>query len=93
MIRDDVKELEDLRNVGPATAADLRHLGITRPQQLVGKDPFKLYEKLCRLTGVRHDPCVIDVFVAITRFMGGDKAKPWWKYTTERKRVLAEQAR
>ena len=89
MTRDEVTELEDLPNVGPATAADFRLLGITKPQQLVGKDPYKLYEKLCRVTGVRHDPCVIDVFLAATRFMGGDPAKPWWHYTAERKRVVA----
>ena len=91
--RSDVKELEDLPNVGPATAADFRLLGIKRPQQLVGKDPYKLYEKLCKLTGVRHDPCVIDVFIAATRFMGGEKATPWWTYTAERKRVLATTGR
>ncbi|HEX3150023.1 MAG TPA: helix-hairpin-helix domain-containing protein [Gemmataceae bacterium] len=93
MTRDDVHDLEDLPNVGPATAGDLRQLGITRPQQLVGKDPYKLYAKLCKLTGVQHDPCVIDVFIAITRFMGGEAAKPWWKYTAERKRTLAERKR
>jgi len=89
MTRADVTELEDLPNVGPATAADFRLLGITSPNQLAGKDPYKLYEKLCRLTGVRHDPCVIDVFIAATRFMGGEPAKPWWHYTAERKGTLA----
>lgn len=93
MTRDQVKKLEDLPNVGPATAADFRLLGITKPEQLVGKDPFKLYEKLCRVTGVRHDPCVIDVFLAATRFMGGGPARPWWHYTAERKRTLAGRAK
>src|SRR4029079_11323279 len=72
MTADDCAELEDLPNVGPATAADFRLLGITRPGQLKGKDPYRLYERLCELTGVRHDPCVIDVFIAATRFMDGD---------------------
>jgi hypothetical protein len=86
MTADDCAELEDLPNVGPATAADFRLLGITKPKQLKGKDPFQLYERLCALTGVRHDPCVIDVFIATTRFVGGEPAKPWWHYTAERKR-------
>ena len=85
MTIDDCHELEDLPNVGPATAADFRLLGITKPKQLKGKDPYKLYEKLCAVTGVRHDPCAIDVFIATTRFAGGDPAKPWWHYTAERK--------
>ncbi len=93
MTREDMKKLEDLPNVGPATAADFRLLGITKPEQLVGKDPFQLYEKLCKRTGVRHDPCVIDVFIAATRFMGGEPATPWWHYTAERKAHLAERTK
>ena len=48
-----------------------------------------MYDDLCDTTGDRHDPCVIDVFIAAVRFMGGKPAKPWWKYTAERKRMLA----
>lgn len=81
--------LTDLPNIGPASAADLKLLGIHEPMQLVGKNPFALYEKLCALTGVRHDPCVIDVFMSVVAFMDGEEAKPWWKFTGERKRQLA----
>ena len=89
----DCHELEDLPNIGPKMAADFRLLGITRPPQLKGKDPYRLYEQLCRATGVRQDPCVLDVFIAATRFMGGDPARPWWHYTAERKRTLAQAKR
>lgn len=41
------------------------------------------------LTGQRHDSCLLDTFIAAVRFMEGEPKKPWWKYTTERKRVLA----
>ena len=51
-----------------------------------------LYDKLCVLTVTRHDPCVIDVFISVTRFMAGAAAQPWWAYTEERKRVLAAGA-
>jgi hypothetical protein len=81
--------LEDVPNVGPATAGDLRLLGIERATQLAGRDPFKMHEKLCALTGQQHDPCVIDVFMACVRYMEGAPAKPWWAYTSERKRTLA----
>jgi hypothetical protein len=84
-----VTELKDLPNVGPATVADLRLLNITKPVQLAGLDAYKMYDELCTVTGQRHDPCVIDVFLSITRFMDGDTAKPWWAYTQERKRRLA----
>jgi hypothetical protein len=85
----DCRELEDLPNIGPKMAADFRLLGITRPAELKGKDPYRLYGALCRATGVRQDPCVLDVFIAATRFVGGDPARPWWHYTAERKRALA----
>jgi predicted flap endonuclease-1-like 5' DNA nuclease len=34
-----VARLEDIPNVGPAVAADLRRLGITSPAELLGRDP------------------------------------------------------
>ena len=82
----DVRRFTDIPNVGPATAADFATLGLKTPQELVGKDPRALYDRLCRLTGERHDPCVIDVFVASVRFMEGGRARPWWAFTAERKR-------
>jgi hypothetical protein len=91
MTADECRELEDLPNIGPKMAADFRLLGITKPAQLKGKDPYRLYAALCRATGVRQDPCVLDVFIAATRFVGGDPARPWWHYTAERKRALARR--
>ena len=87
--RSKVRKLTDLPNVGAATAGDLQLLGITEPKQLIGQSPFALYDELCAKTGVRHDPCVIDVFMSITRFMGGEAPQSWWAYTEERKRLLA----
>lgn len=81
-----VAKLEDLMNVGPSIAADLRGIGIQHPDDLIGKDPYALYETLCRRTGVRHDPCVLDTFISVVRFMEGAPARPWWHYTDERKR-------
>jgi hypothetical protein len=79
--------LETIPNVGPSVARDLRSIGITRPQQLVGRDPRKLYRKLCQRTGQRQDPCVLDTFISAVRFMEGAPARPWWYYTAERKKL------
>mgnify|MGYP000175702130 CR=1 FL=1 len=87
--RADITDLEDIPNVGPAIAASLRLIGVSSPKDLLGKDPYKMYDDLGHVTGVRHDPCVIDVFIAAVRFMTGELVKPWWKYTQERKRTLA----
>src|SRR5437764_8908757 len=87
--RQGVVHLEDVPNVGPAIARDLRRLGITSPGDLPGRDPYAMYDELCRLSGQRHDPCVLDVFIAAVRYMSGEPKKPWWAYTAERKRELA----
>lgn len=89
VIRDQVKALTDLPNIGPAMATDLRLLGIETPAQLIGRDPYAMYEELCALTRTRQDPCVIDVFISITRFIAGEAPRPWWDYTAERKAACA----
>ena len=82
---DECERLEQLPNIGPAIAADLRLLGITHPRELAARDAFELYQALCRATGKRHDPCVLDTFIAATHFMRGAQPRPWWDYTAERK--------
>ncbi len=84
--RANTRKLTDLPNVGPAMARDLELIGIVVPTDLEGRDPFVLFELLCEKTGVRHDPCVLDTFMSITDFMGGNPPQPWWAYTDERKR-------
>ncbi len=81
--------LEDIPNIGPAVAAYLGQLGIQSPAQLEGQDPYLLYQQLCARAGVMYDPCLLDTFIAATRFMGGEPPLPWWRYTKERKRALA----
>ena len=90
--RAEITALEQIPNVGPAIAANMRLIGIKSPQDLLVKDPYAMYDRLCATTGVRHDACVIDVFIAAVRFMAGEPAKPWWKYTPERKRTLAARS-
>jgi hypothetical protein len=87
--RQNVGRLQDIANIGPSIAADLRLLGIALPADLVGREPFAMYDELCRKTGQRHDPCVIDAFISAVRYMAGESKKPWWKYTAERKRIVA----
>ncbi len=79
--------LEQLPNIGPSLAADLRLLGVQQPHELASRDAFVLYQSLCTISGKRQDPCVLDSFMAATDFMRGAPARPWWSYTTERKAV------
>jgi hypothetical protein len=77
--------LEQLPNIGPSLASDLRLIGIRSPADLRGEDALALYRRLCQAKGQRQDPCVLDTFMAATDFMRGAAAAPWWKYTAERK--------
>ncbi|CAN5298108.1 hypothetical protein BH10PSE17_BH10PSE17_36200 [soil metagenome] len=85
---EDVTLLEQIPNIGSSIAEDLRSLGISTPAALKRADPQGLYDRLCRLTGERQDPCVLDTFVAAVDFMNGAPSKPWWHYS--RKRLEAE---
>ena len=87
---EDCDTLEQLPNIGPSLAADLRLIGITHPRDLRGKDPFVLYQKLCAATGERQDPCVLDTFMAATDFMQGAAPAPWWSYTAQRKALFGQ---
>ena len=88
--RTTASQLEELPNIGKAMAADLRLVGIDRPKELIGKNPFALDDKLCAKLGKRQDPCVIDVFMSVVQFMEGGDALPWWAFTEERKGMIAE---
>ena len=91
--REKVSRLDALPNIGKGMSADLRLIGIDHPKELIGMDPFKMYEELCTATGKRHDPCVIDVFMSAVHFMEGGEPFPWWSFTQERKNHITQQRR
>ena len=88
--RNRVNSLTDLPNIGKAFAEDFILLGIHNPRQLIGLCPYEMYEKLCEVTKSRHDPCVLDTFISVTRFMNGEEPRPWWAYTAERKQAISK---
>ncbi|WP_428718044.1 helix-hairpin-helix domain-containing protein [Undibacterium curvum] len=87
--REALHALTDLPNIAAAGASDLRLLGITHPQQLIGASALDLYQRLCLLSGQQQDPCVLDVLLSVVDFMNGAEAQPWWAYTSQRKQMLA----
>lgn len=85
VIREKVRVLTDLPNIGKAGAEDLLSLGFSNPGQIAGQNPLEMYERLCAIKGCRQDPCVLDVFTSVTDFLAGHPARPWWKYSATRK--------
>ena len=77
-------ELEEIPGVGPSIAADLQRMGITRVAQLKRRSPEALYKKLCELTGVRQDPCVLYTFRCAVYYASNAKHDPeklkWWNW-------------
>ena len=88
MSRRNIRKLQDIPNVGVAIEKDLCLIGLNEPFQLIGCDPYEMYSDLCRITGKRHDPCVIDVFISAVRYMEGGEPKKWWEFTRERKQKM-----
>lgn len=83
------RAFQQLPNIGPAMAADLIRLGVKSVKDLARRDPLAMYNQLARLDGVRHDPCVLDTFMAVVDHAKTGSKKPWWTYTAERKRLMA----
>ena len=77
-------ELTDMPNIGPKIAAKLRRLDVESPADLRGQDGEDLFERLCAIDGRRHDPCLLDTFVAAVDHANGAPARPWWEYSRER---------
>ena len=70
--------------VGPATVADFALLGIRRVAQLKGRDPQRLYDRLCAVTGQRHDRCCLYVFRCAVYYASVERHDPeklkWWHW-------------
>ena len=89
---DFARKLTDIPNIGVSLAADLQSIGIHTPEDVRRMDPLAAYESLRTPMGRRHDPCVLDVFMAARKFMNGGPRQPWWDFTAERKALLASAA-
>ncbi|MGH8846188.1 MAG: helix-hairpin-helix domain-containing protein [Polaromonas sp.] len=90
---DAARVLTDIPNIGVSLAADLQSLGILTPLDVKRMDPLAAYEALRGPMGQRHDPCVLDTFMAAHKFMNGGPRQPWWDFTAERKALLAKHDR
>jgi hypothetical protein len=85
MPADTASALTAIPNVGPAIARKLRRLDVHGIEDLRGRDPVELFDRLCAMDGHRHDPCLLDTFVAAVAYADGGPARPWWEYSRERK--------
>jgi hypothetical protein len=87
-----LKALTTIPNVGPAVARRLLRLGIEAPEDLRGRDPDELFQRICALEGRREDVCLLDTFRAAVAFADGEPERPWWHYSRERLAAAASAA-
>ncbi|MGH9496284.1 MAG: helix-hairpin-helix domain-containing protein [Candidatus Sulfotelmatobacter sp.] len=83
------RRLEDLISVGPAMVRDFKMLGVHSVAQLSRRNPEKLFEKLCEITGQSQDICVLDVFRAAVAQARNSRLPAlqaqWWYWSRQRK--------
>ena len=81
---DVLRRFREMPNVGPRTAEDLWRLGFRRVEDLRGRDPQELYDRLCALKGVRIDRCQLYVFRSVvyqaTRRCPKPELMKWWAW-------------
>ncbi|WP_332777150.1 helix-hairpin-helix domain-containing protein [Polaromonas sp.] len=82
------RTLTDIPNIGVSIAADLCAVGVQTPADVKRMNPLAVYEALRDPMGRRHDPCVLDTFLAAKDFMNGGACQPWWNFTAQRKAML-----
>ena len=89
LVLEDNRQLKDLSGVGPATLKDFAQLEVHSVPDLADSDGTELYKRLCDLTGVRHDPCLLDVFrCAIAQARDPNlpaEQRNWWYWSQIRK--------
>jgi len=86
---EDNRRLQDLVSVGKAILKDFELLEVKTVKELAKQDALELYRQLCRKTGARQDPCVLDVFRAAVA-QAKDPRLPrykcrWWYWSKIRK--------
>jgi hypothetical protein len=85
----EVQQLSDLVSIGPAMLRDFELLGVRTVAQLARRNPEKMYEKLCQVTGQTQDICCLDVFrAAVAQAKNPNlpmEQRLWWHWSRKRK--------
>ena len=88
------RKLGQLVSIGPAMLRDFELLGIHSVAQLARRNPQRMYQDLCRITGTRQDPCVLDTFSAAVAQARDPLLPPdqcqWWYWSRKRKSERAQ---
>lgn len=83
----DKKVLDEFRRIptlGIETAKDLWNLGFRSIEELKGKEPNRLYEKMCQIQNLKLDRCVLYMFRYLVYYAENENPDPnklkWWAW-------------
>jgi hypothetical protein len=78
------KQLEQIPGVGEKIAGSLHEIGIRNTGDLKGKNPEKLYQKLCRYKANPVDKCMLYVLRCAVYYASNTTHEPkllkWWNW-------------
>ena len=78
------KQLEQIPGVGKSIARDMQNIGIRSIRDLKGKNPERLYKKLCDYNAAPVDRCMLYVFRCAVYFASNREHDPellkWWNW-------------
>ncbi len=79
-----IRALTVIPGIGRSIARDLIDLGIRSVDDLIGRDPGKLYRELCAIRGGPVDRCVLYVFRCAAYYASTAERDPellkWWNW-------------
>lgn len=79
-----LKALQEIPWVGKQIARDLADIGIERVEQLKGREPERLYQKLCDFKAAPVDRCMLYVFRCAVYYASTKNPDPellkWWSW-------------
>jgi len=88
-------ELELIPGVGKSIARDLRHLGITSAGRLKGRNPERLYQRLCRYKASPADRCMLYVLRCAVYYASSSDPEPellkWWNWKDRAEKPRSER--
>ena len=77
-------DLQQVPGIGPRIARHLQSIGIRRVADLEGKDPGRLFRRLCRKHSRPLDRCLLYVLRCATYYASSPAPEPrllqWWKW-------------
>ena len=77
-------KLEQIPGVGKDIAQDMRSIGIRSVSQLKGRNPQKLYQKLCDFKAAPVDRCMLYVLRCAVYYASNAEHDPdllkWWNW-------------